>query len=1079
MTILSCATLQPLLERTVRDIAGIRDPFARHWLIFPGMGRSEWIQRRWSRIAGIASHSQIVQLRSLVEQVAASGKPVFSMDRLILAVAGSLSAVAKQLPLPKHTNVTVVNAQVLGWSRQLAEALDVGLLCRPGDDPWFAAPFLSSLARQPLVQEALAGHLGMMPAAAFAQAIATWCADWGRRGGIPRLWIHLDAGQPSILMQRITDLVRLLPDNIVHLSLLDPGELFWGDLRTGRRAWEDAEDAGPILRCLGRCAQDLHNQAIDLLLSEGSGEERIATVDLAPTVLGHLQACCRTAAAPDERMPLILNDHSVSVHDCRSPLRELEACRDRILQALSDDSSLKPDDILLLLADPARLAPLVGAALHPSGDGGVHLPYRLLGVGGAASSPVAEALDRLLHALRGRMDLTSVQRLIEDPIIAQRFGFDLAAEDGVSVVDWLKQAQFRWGLDATQRAVDQGDGEERWNLHFALRRLGLGAVADEAHRDGIVDGSAPLDRTSGLGIGTLASLAEFADFLKQAQAVWATDEARTMTVWCREFQTLCENFLGQGDRAASEQRATLINTLLPALERTSPSQVRLRADAAMRLVMAQAETLAEGHSSGGGGITVADLRQYAGTPARMILVVGLGTGEFPRREERPSWHPLSATRLLGDPDRRAVDRHALLLALLACGERLVLTYQGGSDEDDKAKPPSPPLADLLAAVDCVMSPGAGTVRPQDSIIFKHGLNGCSPQEFRADARPEARSFLTSDYLGAMQLIERHQRPYPGLWTRVLDEIDEATPITVSELFIFFTEPCKLFAQRLGLRTPDQEDDLPQGDLLEPGTLETWSLCDRLLRCRLQGADEAALRERLTISGDLPRGLYGDSIWKAVVDQTPRVANGPFTPWIPDLTRTVTGPEGQAWTITGRLPGGWYRNAAGSVHYYSASKLSEKHKLTLRLAVLLLAGTSDVREIIATYKEGRTLPMTVPTADEAQGYFDRFLKLFRLAVRLPLPWWPDSHDVLVKAMRRIEEGAIKDDTIEAALSKAYSTWSGEDQAEHRTPPPATLACTRMCFRGIDDPFQWTPAIDLPWLPEPERPLAWRMSRFLGA
>ena len=65
-----------LLETMATALAASRDPWARHWLVVPGHGRSEWLQRRWARLTGVAAHSQLVSLRSLLEQTAApQGEP--------------------------------------------------------------------------------------------------------------------------------------------------------------------------------------------------------------------------------------------------------------------------------------------------------------------------------------------------------------------------------------------------------------------------------------------------------------------------------------------------------------------------------------------------------------------------------------------------------------------------------------------------------------------------------------------------------------------------------------------------------------------------------------------------------------------------------------------------------------------------------------------------------------------------------------------------------------------------------------------------------------------------------------------
>jgi exonuclease V gamma subunit len=1057
-----------LLERMARDLAACRDPWARHWLVLPGSGRSEWLQRRWARIAGIAAHSQIVSLRSVIEQAASPGGEPFSRDRLVLAVAQALPFFADRMPLPAKADCTVVDARVLAWSQQIADAIDLGLLCRDGEDRWGTSSFLGEVTEHPAVKAALGGHLGTVDEHAFRLAAQRWIEQWSRRGGIPKLWIQLDAGLPQVLLRCLASLLELLPGHS-HLSLLSPSRRFWGDLRT-RRRWADGEDAGPVLTCLGRQAQDLHNQAIDRFLSHGSGGEELPSSAPKESLLGHLQDVCRNATAPETRLPLGDDDLSFTVHACRSPLRELEICRDRILQAMAEDPALVADDIVLLLADPTVQAPLVGAALRP-------LPVRILGLGGAVVSPVATGLQRLLKVLNGRMGLADLQALIEEPLIAERFGF---ADAGPEFVKWLEQARFRWGVDARQRAEVQGEGEQRWNLAFALRRLGLGAVVAAAECDSVVDGEVPLERAAGLSTARLAKLAEFATALFEAREAWigqAADgkrgAAKPLGEWCALLTDWCTRFLADGDGAVGEHRTQLVNVIIPSLVAAAPEGLLVRSDAVLRLLEKPLESLSSGHGSGSGGITVADLLHYAGTPARMVLVAGLGAETFPRREERPGWHPLAGPRQLGDPDRREADRHALLLALLGCGERLVLTYQGGSDEDARERPPSTPLADLLAAVDAVAMRTDGH-EASSYVLLRHGLNGFSPEACAIETRPVARSFLASDYAGAATLLELDRAAYRGLWSQVLPPLDTKLTLTFRDLSNLVEEPCRIFVQRLGLRLPEEVEDPSQEDTLELDTLERWSLRDRLLQVRLAGGDERSFRVRAETAGELPRGRYGDEIWDQTVQELPAIADRDLTPFAESM-------EVQAGdrVIAAALPSGWYRSAQGKVVYCSASSRSKKKLLPLMIGLLCLSVAKNVTGVetwFRKYKKPRIL--MAPDPVRARELLAELCRLHRLAERLPLPFWPVAYE----KMRRVEDKGSEEPTAELSpqqiLLAGWSEWAEGKSFANAGPPESLKPATRACFRGLDDPFVWVPELTVDWLPQPGSSLAWRLFCFVS-
>lgn len=1058
MTVYIAESTLPLLERMAAELAACRDPWARHWLVLPGSGRSEWLLRRWARRAGAAAHSQIVPLRSVIEQVASAGGEPFSRERLVLGVAQSLGSCVGNVPLPANTDCSIVDSQVLAWSHQLADAIDGALLCRDGEQRWANSHFLAELIEHPSVKGALVGHLGTLERQAFRAATERWLEQWSERGGVPRLWIQLDAGLPRVLMRCLADLVELLADR-VKLSLLSPSHLFWGDLRI-RRSWAEGASAGPILTSFGRQTQDLHNQSIDYFMSEGSGGLELPSPTTHDTLLGLIQAACRAAATPETKPIIAPDDYSFTIHACRSPLRELEICRDRILQAMAEDATLGVDDVLVLLAEPLSYAPLAGAALAP-------LPVRMLGLG-ALVSPVASGLRCLLKSLSGRMGLADVQALMDEPLIAERFGFTGVASE---LLTWLEQAQFRWGLDEQHRAEAQGHGERRWNLAFALRRLSLGAVVTADSAQGIVDGDVPLERATGLTTALLAQLAQFATLLYAARKDWLsaeTDGAKTMHAWCERLTSWCVQFLGDGQGFVSEERTHLVNTLIPNLEHAAPADLLLRSDAVLGLVETALESLTGAHGSGAGGITVADLHHYAGTPTRMLVVAGLGAEAFPRHEDRPGWHPLTVGRELGDPDRREADRHALLLGLLSASDRVALAYQGGSDEDGRERPPSTPLADLLAAVDEIATLPQGK-SVAHNILIRHGLNGFSPNACAAHTRPVARSHLASDYAGATALLEPHRGDYQGLWAQPLAPSPHRYPLTLRDLSDVLQEPCRIFVRRLGLRVPQESAELSQADALQLDSLARWSVRDRLLQCRLAGGDEERLRARIQAAGERPRGQYGDALWQQSLAALPAIDESELTAITEPLQLDLP-----SRTLDATLPDGWFRTSDGKVVYCSASTRSRKRQLRVTLGLLCLAAAEGATQVETWFsKDKKSKVLVAPDPARAASLLDELCHLYQLAQCLPLPFWPEAYD----RMRHLEENARKNgaDEIEPEmlLTAAWTTWTEGAGFGLAGPPENSLPATRVCFRGLDDPFAWAPKVLDPWLPASDLPLAWRL------
>jgi exonuclease V gamma subunit len=1090
-------SLESLLDRAASDLAQIRDPRARHWLVFPQPARSGFVMQAWARRSGIASHAQIVELRTLLEQIASGGKPRFQFEALKLAIAMALPAVHLHPDsiLPEDVSLEPITPAVLEWAGVLAEAMDDTLLSRRPSDRWDPGSFLDTLARQPGVNAVLALHLGSIQPSDFDRGLDAWTNSWGRRGGIPHLWIQLDAGLPQIQFDLLSHLYNRLshshPERL-HLYGLSPTSQYWADAvlrarnrRNGLLDFTPEEDAFPggVLWAFGRSAQALHRQLAGTLLAEGDGGRIVPSPEPPNTLLGKLQLSCRNAEPfPEEdRLSTDPADRSFTVHACRSTLRELENCRDRILQALEEDPQLRPEEIVVLLANPEEQAPLVEAAFRPE-----ICPYRLLGFGKTVSSPLATGVELLFEVLRGRVTLGQVQALVEHPLVAARFGFEPGQGDLLNPVSWLRDARFFWGIDSQQRQKIQEIDDARWNLIWALQRLTLGAILppDALGRPQVLPGTnqpiVPLERAAGLGLGPLAAFALFANRVAEARILWSDETPRPLSVWLENFAALSDHFFDLKKTGLDSGSLTQL-VLQPLRHVASGCDPSLTTAAFLRLIRQRLQLLGQDAIRGPGGICIADLRHYSGVPARMILVAGLNDDTFPARDDRPEWHPLTRKPATGDPSRREADRHAFLLAILAARERLVLSYLGGSDSDAKTRPPSTVLADLLQVLDAHILPPTDPSKPHEGVLFFHSLNGFSHQLQKPS--PDQKPYLASD-LHAATVLKSHQGslPFPGLWALKLKP--GQPEVTLRNLETLFTEPAALFLRSLGIRLPEEAEPDPQGDLLELNGFDHWQIRDALLPARLEGRDELDVFKSLSFAGHIPRGRIGDQIWLTCLEKLPETPQPPlqsrqrFQPAIQILL--PTGPAGTPRLLTGHVRRSWYvvSEPSKALLHYSISQDAPEKRLPLFLEALGLAAASpdSLPEGIPVklyFQDGRPVEFTLPTPETACALLSNLLPLFDLAHTRPLPFWPGATAGILAPKSANSAGQKSVDDLLEECREIF-----ERDATFGRPGENMKPATRLAFRGCPDPFalHLTESV-AEFLPAPEQALAWRIAEFI--
>jgi exonuclease V gamma subunit len=257
--------------------------------------------------------------------------------------------------------------------------------------------------------------------------------------------------------------------------------------------------------------------------------------------------------------------------------------------------------------------------------------------------------------------------------------------------------------------------------------------------------------------------------------------------------------------------------------------------------------------------------------------------------------------------------------------------------------------------------------------------------------------------------------------------------------------------------------------LQLDLLARWSVRDQLLQCRLAGGDEERLRARIQAAGERPRGQYGDALWQQSLAALPAIDEGEL--------KAITEPmqlELSSLTLNVTLPDGWFRTSHGKIVYCSASTRSRKKVLNVTLGLLCLAAAAGAEQVETWFsKEKKAKVLAAPDPTQAASLLEELCRFYRLAQCLPLPFWPQAYD----RMRQLEDNARKNGASEiepeTLLTAAWTTWTEGAGFGLAGPPERSLPATRVCFRGLDDPFTWAPKLADPWVPASDQPLAWRL------
>ena len=161
-----------------------------------------------------------------------------------------------------------------------------------------------------------------------------------------------------------------------------------------------------------------------------------------------------------------------------------------------------------------------------------------------------------------------------------------------------------------------------------------------------------------------------------------------------------------------------------------------------------------------GTLTVASLLPMRAVPHRVVCLLGVDDGTFPRRLSPDGDDIIETDPWVGDRDPRSEDRQLLLDAILAAEERLLVVYSGADPRSGAEIPPAVPIGELLDALDVTARTADGRpVRKQ--VTVRHPLQPFDSRNFEADTLGSSRP-LSFDQVALQEFeavtADRHPPP---------------------------------------------------------------------------------------------------------------------------------------------------------------------------------------------------------------------------------------------------------------------------------------------------------------------------------
>ncbi len=1016
----------------------LEDPFAEDVVVVPARGVERWLTQRLSHRLGagprggdgVCAGVRFLSPHSLVALLLDKERDdPWDPDRLVW-------------PLLQVVDGSLDEA----WCATLATHLGHGV---GGDDGELRRSRRYSVARR------LAGLF-----AAYAVQRPALVTDWreGRDTDGAGGPLHHDLAWQPELWRRLVDRVDAVPPDIRHaetlaglasggddLDLPSRLSLFGhtrlpvtevellqalGELRdvhlwlpqVSAPLWQDLEDLsahGPVLRAFDTSIRavdhpllgSLGRDARELQRTLGENPSRqvpaLDNDDGPASLLRWLQHDLRDNSEPDDatRQARVLekNDYSVQVHACHGASRQVDVLREVLVGLLEDDADLEPRDILVMCPDIETFAPLIEAGFgladlpgardsHPGHGLRVRLADRAL----SSTNPLLALASRLAELAGSRMTATEVLDLAAAEPVRRRFSF--TDDDLAQLALWVEQSGVRWGLDGAHRTpYGLSLRENTWDLGLSRLLLGVTMSGDD-HRH--LAEALPVDDVSSQDVDLVGRFTEYVDRLRRF--VDAAGSATTIAQWADVLSQ------GVGELASVPQRDAWQSAQFDRMLAGTRDSAGGDEDGSP-LLLADVRHLLQ-HRLGGrptrsnfrtGTLTVCTMVPMRSVPHKVVCLLGLDDGVFPRAGSVDGDDVLARDPMTGERDVRSEDRQLFLDAILAARKTLVITYNGANEHTGSMRPPAVPLGELLDALDVTAAGDA----VREHVLVHHPLQPFDSRNLLPGALVGEQPFSFDRSALAGATAARGERA-PAT-TLLLEPLPPraAPDVSLADLQAFLQHPVRAFLRsRLDVTAPLEAEETHDAIPLTVAGLERWAIGDRMLTEVLSGTNPPDIVRAEQLRGDLPPGPLGGYALQIIKDQL----SGLITETVPlrqgeprsydvgvDLGggRRLTGSVGPVWG-----------NRLVTVNY---SRLAAKHRLRSWLDILALSVARPDQSWTshAVGRSGRAAAhaMIGPLDHRAEQWLRDLVDLYDRGMREPLPMPPKTACAYAEGTLRQQRG----------------------------------------------------------------------------
>jgi len=822
----------------------------------------------------------------------------------------------------------------------------------------------------------------------------------------------------------------------INLFLLSPTREYWSDIVPARTLARLApekratyEEGHPLLASLGAPGRDFSDMLLEMT-DHAVVQEDLYSDPGADTLLHSIQSGILNLSKIDEnaeKRSISSDDHSIQIHSCHSPMREIEVLHDNLLDLLNREKDLEPRHIVVMTPDIELYAPYIAAVFEKAGDQSGKIPFSIADRNLASEGRVADVVLKLLELNGTRMTASQMLDILESSPVSRRFGLNEGELETIRT--WIAETRIRWGLDENYR-IGMGlpaYGDNSWRAGLDRLLLGRAMPEDKEH---LFNDILPYDALEGSGAAALGKLIDFVE--KSSELAKNLNIPRSLGEWRDSLQRMLSDFMtDDGDTAQEMDMIAGVVSGMGEMEELSgynglvePAVIRSWFDSRLKR-----EQRGQGFITG--GVTFCAMLPMRSIPFRVVALIGMSDGAFPRWEAAPGFDLIARNPKRGDRSLRNEDRYLFLESILSARQYVYISYVGQSVKDNSEAPPSTLVSELLGGVGReFVSADAPSI--EDRLVTRHRLQAFSREYFT-----ESSSLFSYSEENRVALAEKRDSPGidPSFINHPLPEpSEEWRNVTLEQLAQFFKNPSDFFLKnRLKIFLEDVASQLDEEESFGFDSLESYCLKSDLLEMILRGDDPTDFFPVARARGILPPMRHGQIVFDEALNAAADFAKtlpeeiGGASP-LPALDFEF---ELDGFTLSGRLDRIW---PTGVINYRCA-KMKSKYQISAWLQHLALNIIRPEGYPLVSFLFMTDRVFSLKPAEDARAILKTLLDYYWKGLSEPLRFFPESSFAYA-------------DKLEYRVDRANNAWkpnydkSGKGEGED----PAF----RLCF-GKSAPF----------------------------